>query len=230
MDREAWWAAVHRVTKSPTQLKWLSMQVWRAESATSPRSSSSFSWRIRSRNQNLIATGMLFLGPLKKKKKSWLATALFSEFFLIQKTRLEKTLKSHPTPSLVNLFCSITSKALPLCCWSTSHCRKLTTWHPSHDVLSLQTSSYWNVLLCNKLRSWSLSSSPIVSLRVGPHSEWIKLYRTICSAHWLQPSHSLCLLSSQLTTSPVTPCQVFLLVFSVGVYSGLSVSCQVDSL
>lgn len=107
----------------------------------------------------------------------------------------------------MNLFCSITSKALPLCCWSISHCRKLTTWHPSHDVLSLQTSSYWNVLLCNELRSWSLSSSPIVSLRVGPHSEWIKLYRTICSAHWLQPSHSLCLLSSQLTTSPVTPCQ-----------------------
>ena len=55
MGREAWWATTHRVTQSWTQLKWLSMQAWRAESATSPRSSSSFSWRIRSRNQNLIA-------------------------------------------------------------------------------------------------------------------------------------------------------------------------------
>ena len=25
MDRGAWWATVHRVTKSQTQLKWLSM-------------------------------------------------------------------------------------------------------------------------------------------------------------------------------------------------------------
>jgi len=27
MDRGAWWAAVHRVAKSQTQLKWLSMHV-----------------------------------------------------------------------------------------------------------------------------------------------------------------------------------------------------------
>ena len=41
----------HRVR---TRLKWLSTQAWRAESATFLRSSSSFSWRIRSRNQNLV--------------------------------------------------------------------------------------------------------------------------------------------------------------------------------
>ena len=31
MDREAWWATVHRVTKSQTQLKWLSMHSYSRE-------------------------------------------------------------------------------------------------------------------------------------------------------------------------------------------------------
>ena len=35
MDRGAWWAAVHGVTKSQTQLKWLSMYTYRGKCKTS---------------------------------------------------------------------------------------------------------------------------------------------------------------------------------------------------
>ena len=42
-DRGAWWAAVHRVAQSRTQLKWLSMHAWEKKMATH---SSILAWRI----------------------------------------------------------------------------------------------------------------------------------------------------------------------------------------